>query len=62
MIECLNNKTSFEDDDLFDEHLDNPQGIKEIISCVNQLAVLKPFKLLTFIQTSLPQVLQQETP
>ena len=24
MIECLNNQTSFEDDDLFDEHLDNP--------------------------------------
>ena len=50
MIECLNTQTSFEDDDLFDEHLDNPQGIKEILTCVNQIATLKPVKLLTFIQ------------
>lgn len=50
MIECINSGTSFQDDDLFEEHLDNPHGIKEILLCVNQVTTLKPAKLLTFIQ------------
>ena len=56
LLECLLNGLSFKNEDLFEEHLDNPGAIKQIALCATFLAIRSPESLFAFLKTSLGEV------
>jgi hypothetical protein len=45
-------------DDLFDEHLNNPKSIKEILTDALTLSMLEPQSFLLFLRTTIGDILQ----
>ncbi len=55
IIECIDQGLCFVNDDHFEEHLDNPKSIKEILTDALTLSLLDPKPFLAFVTSSLAQ-------
>ena len=59
LLECILNGLSFKNEDLLEEHLDNPGAIKQIALCATSLAIGSPENLFAFLKTSLAEVISR---
>lgn len=56
LLECLLSGNTFKNEDLLEEHLDNPRAIKDIAQCITSLSSSAPETLFEFLKTSVEEV------